>query len=169
MTGVETVPANRRRQILIGVGNPDRGDDGAGRMVVQALAGDLPEDIEVLQLSGEATDIVGQLQRADAAILIDACSSGAAAGTAQRFDVVDEPLPRELFAVSTHGVGVADAIELARALGDLPAVCLVYAIEGKRFDTGEPVSAPVAAAVPEVAAQVRIEFQQLTARERCDA
>jgi hydrogenase maturation protease len=100
---------------LIGVGNPDRGDDVAGRSVAQTLAGELPGDIEVLQLSGEATELVSQLQGAQAVILVDASSSGAPAGTVQRFDVVAEPLPRELFAVSTHGVGVADAIELARA------------------------------------------------------
>ena len=169
MTGVETVPTKRRRQILIGLGNPDRGDDGAGRRVAQAFAGELSEDIEVLQLSGEATELVSQLQGVEVAILVDACSSGAPAGTVQRFDVNDQSLPRELFAVSTHGVGVADAIELARALGDLPAVCVVYAIEGKCFDPGEPVSAPVAAAVPKVAALVQCEFEEWAARERCDA
>ena len=169
MTGVETVPANRRCWLLIGVGNPDRGDDAVGRRVAQALAGELSEDIEVLQLSGEASEVVSQLQGAEAAILVDASSSGAPAGSVQRFDAVAEPLPGELFAVSTHGVGVADAIELARALGDLPAVCVVYAIEGKCFDPGEPVSAPVAAAVPKVAALVQCEFEEWAARERCDA
>jgi hydrogenase maturation protease len=154
---------------LIGIGNPDRGDDGAGRCVAQALAGKLSEGIELLQLPGEATEIVCQLQGAEAVILVDASSSGALAGTVQRFDVVAEPLPRELFAVSTHGVGVADAIELARVLGDLPAVCIVYAIEAKHFDAGEPLSAPVVAAVSEVAARVRAEFERIAARERCDA
>ncbi len=158
-----------KRHLLIGVGNPDRGDDGAGRRVAQALAGELPEDIEILQLSGEATEIVSQLQGAEAAILVDASSSGATAGTVQRFDVVAEPLPRELFAVSTHGVGVADAIELARVLGDLPAVCIVYAIEAQRFDAGQPLSAAVAAAVPQVVQRVRAEVEKLAARERCDA
>lgn len=163
------MPASQRRQILIGVGNPDRGDDAAGRLVAQTVAGNLAGDIEILQLSGEATEVVSQLQGADVAILVDACSSGAPAGTAQRFDAVEEHLPREWFAVSTHGVGVADAIELARALGDLPAVCIVYAIVGKCFDAGEPVSSEVAAAVPKVAAQVRTEFEQLAAGEGCDA
>ena len=169
MTGVETVPANRRRQFFIGVGNPDRGDDAAGRAVAQTLAGELPGDIEVLQLSGEATELVSQLQGTEAVILADASSSGAPSGTVRRFDGVAGPLPRELFAVSTHGVGVAEAIELARALGDLPAVCIVYAIEAIRFGAGEPLSAPVAAAVSEVAVRVQAEFEQLAARERCDA
>jgi len=169
LTGVETVPANQRRRLLIGVGNPDRGDDAAGRLVAQALAGELPGGIEVLQRSGEATELVSQLQGAQAVILVDASSSGVAAGTVQRFDANAGPLPRELFAVSTHGVGVADAIELARVLEELPAVCIVYAIEAARFDAGEPLSVPVAAAVPEVAARVQREFEQLAARVRCDA
>lgn len=169
------MPANRprrflKRHILIGVGNPDRGDDGLGRQVAHALAGTLSREIGIVQSGGELTQVLSQLQGADAAILVDASCSGVAAGTVRRFDVVAKPLPRELFAVSTHGVGVADAIELARVLGDLPAVCIVYAIEAQQFDAGAPLSAPVAAALPQVVERVRAEFEQLrTSRARCHA
>ena len=164
------MPMNRPRTIVIGVGNPDRGDDGAGRQVAQALKGTLSREVAIVHSAGELTQVLSQLQTADAAILVDASSSGAAAGTVRRFDVVAKPLPRELFAVSTHGVGVADAIELARVLGDLPAICIVYAIEGQQFDAGSPLSAPVAAALPQVVERVRAELEQLrTSKARCYA
>jgi hydrogenase maturation protease len=52
-------------------------------------------------------------------------------------------------------VGLADAIELARALGRLPPRVTVYGIEGERFDTGAPLSDSVAGAIDEVVALAR--------------
>ena len=60
--------------------------------------------------------------------------------------------------MSTHGFGLAAAIELGRTLGQLPAHVVVYAIEGKSFDTGAALSGPVAAAVSVVAERIRSEI-----------
>jgi hydrogenase maturation protease len=146
---------------LIGVGNPDRGDDAAGRAVARRLVGALPKDVEIVEVDGEATSIMECFQNADAAIVVDACASGASAGTVQRFDAAAGPLPDHTFGVSTHGFGLASAIELARTLGDLPAYCVVYAIEGQSYEMGAPLSPPVAAAVDDLATRLRTEFAQL--------
>jgi hydrogenase maturation protease len=66
--------------------------------------------------------------------------------------------------VSTHVFGVAEAIELARALRQLPPVLVVYGVEGATFEMGAGLSAAVAAVVPQVVAQVRQEVLALTAR-----
>ena len=63
-----------------------------------------------------------------------------------RFDAVASALPTEVLS-STHAFGVAEAIELARALGRLPASLTVYAIEGDRFDVGQELSPEVEAAI----------------------
>ena len=55
-------------------------------------------------------------------------------------------------------LGVAEASELARALGRLPARTIVYGIEGSRFDTGSPLSPEVEAATQSVAAAIRREL-----------
>ena len=52
---------------------------------------------------------------------------------------------------STHAFGVADAVELARALDRLPERLDVYAIEGASFAAGAPLSPAVAAAIDELA------------------
>jgi hydrogenase maturation protease len=164
------VPGHQSQQVVIGVGNTDRGDDGAGPLVVRTLANQLPVGVKVAELDGEVTSVLGRLQGADVAILVDACRCGAPAGTVLRFDVAVDSLPREGFAVSTHGVDVANALELARALGDLPAVCIVYGIEGQDFDPGAPVSAPVATAVHDVARRILADFTNLRANSgRIDA
>lgn len=149
------------RQIVIGIGNPERGDDGAGRLVAARLAGALPENIEVAELDGEVTALLARLKGKSNAILVDACVSGAPAGTVQRFDAVADPLPGSLFGVSSHGLGLAEAVELARALGDLPPSCIVYAIEGVNFEPGEPVSQSVVAAVERLATHLRTELTPL--------
>jgi hydrogenase maturation protease len=148
----------RARCLVIGVGNPDRGDDGAGPAVARLLQGTLPAAVAVVAANGEATALVERLADADRAVLVDAAQSGAPAGTVRRFDAAAAPLPHGSGGVSSHGFGLAAAIELARALGQLPRRCVVYAIEGASFAAGAPLSPAVAAATAEVAGRIRTEL-----------
>jgi hydrogenase maturation protease len=145
------------RRIVIGIGNPDRGDDGAGRAVARLLRGNLPDDVVLVEHGGETTGLMARLDSMATAFLVDACASGAAAGTIRRFDVAATPLP-PAFGMSSHGLGLAEAVELARTLGQLPPCCIVYAIEGQSFAIGTPLSPPVALAVAEVAARLCTEI-----------
>jgi hydrogenase maturation protease len=155
------------RRIVIGIGNPDRGDDAAGRYVARLSRPMLPDNVVVVEHDGEATALVACLDGVDAAFLVDACSSGAPAGTVRRFDAAAARLPSVAFGLSTHGFGLAEAIELARVLGQLPPRCVVYAIEAARFEAGAALSPPVRAAAAEVARRLCIEIADLdnTARE----
>lgn len=146
--------AARQRAIVIGVGNPDRGDDAAGRWVARRLAPLLAGRVSVAEQDGEATMLVDALDGAAMAVVVDACASGAPAGTVTRFDVSEAPLPARASALSSHGLGLAEALELARVLGRLPSRCLVYSIEGHDFAPGAPLSPTVAAAVESVAAYI---------------
>jgi hydrogenase maturation protease len=79
-----------------------------------------------------------------------------------RLDAAAGPLPTELFAASTHHLGLADAVELARALGRLPERLVVVGIEGRSFDAGEGLSPDVEAAVGDAVATVRREVGPCT-------
>jgi hydrogenase maturation protease len=147
----------RPRRIVLGVGNLDRGDDAAGRLVARRLRGLLPADFEVAEHGGDAASVLAWLEGREAAIVVDACASGAPTGTVHRFDVAAAPLPHRRFGISTHGRGLYDAIELARALERLPPHCVVYAIEGDTFEIGAPVSPAVAAAVAGLAGRLCAE------------
>jgi hydrogenase maturation protease len=148
--------------MIFGVGNPDRGDDGAGRAVARQLS-ELPlQDVEVIEHEGEATTLVARMDGAACVFLIDACASGAPPGMVRRFDVSTAPVPEEVaLGLSTHGLGPATAVELARSLGQLPHRCIIYTIEGASFATGAPLSPQVAAAVSQVVGQVRAEIADL--------
>lgn len=147
------------RRLIVGIGNPDRGDDTVGCEVVRRLRGHTPEGVEVLHHSGEATRLLSLLQEADVAILVDAAVSGVAPGTVRRFDAGARALPSGLAEVSSHGFGLAQAIELARALDAMPRRCIVYAIEGRRFEPGVRVSPEVARAATEVAESILDELR----------
>jgi hydrogenase maturation protease len=149
--------ARTRRTIVVGIGNPERGDDGAGREVAERLRGKLPAHVELAECDGEAASLLALLEGADAAFLIDACLSHAEPGTVRRFDLARTSLPQAGFSVSTHGLGLAEAIELARALGQLPPVCVVYAIEVQSVEQGVGLSALVGLAVDVVSAKVQAE------------
>ena len=86
-------------------------------------------------------------------ILIDAIRSGAPPGTIHRFDATAHALPRDVFA-STHSFGLAEAIELARALNRLPRRLTVYGIEAGDFELGAPLTPAVAAAIDALVAEL---------------
>lgn len=140
------------RPLLIGVGNLHAGDDAAGRLVAQALHAD--GRFEVVEQTGHAADLVAALEGHSHVVIVDACHLSGQPGALHRFDVASAPLPRQLSETSSHGLGVAEGIELARALDVLPDRCTVYAIEGVRFGPGDPLSPEVRTAIANCAREI---------------
>jgi hydrogenase maturation protease len=140
--------------ILIGVGNAWRGDDGAGLAVARRVRELSPAGVEVREVEGDATALVEAWSGAEGVVVVDAAESGAPPGTVRRFDARTRPLPARSLRSSTHAFGVADAVELARALDRLPARLDVYAIEGASFTAGKRLSPAVERAVDELAASL---------------
>ena len=146
--------------LVIGIGNPDRGDDVVGLIAARRLTVRCPAGVRVVEHNGESTSLLDCLSRAESAYVVDACMTSGPPGTISRFDVAATALPHIAFGCSTHGNGLAQAIELARALGRLPCRCVVYAIEGRRFEIGAVLSPEVAAAAEEAANLIRDELRQ---------
>jgi hydrogenase maturation protease len=144
--------------LVIGVGNAYRRDDGAGVMVARGLrAAGLP-GVEIIERSGEGAALLESWREADLVILIDAVRSGAAPGTIHRLEIPGDTLPSGFFHYSTHAFSVAEAVELGRALGLLPASMVVFGIEGAEFGAGEGLSPAVREAVSEVARRITAEL-----------
>jgi hydrogenase maturation protease len=151
-------------RVLVGVGNAYRGDDGVGLAVTARLRGSVPDGVEIVTCEQEASRVIDALEGRKAAIVVDAGSSGAPAGTLHRFDAAEGPVPARAFRSSTHAFGVGEAIELARALGKLPPIVVVYGIEGAAFGAGEGLSDAVAAAVGPAAEAILAELETLGER-----
>ena len=148
--------------LLIGVGNPFRRDDGVASVIVRRLQNLLPPHVALLEQTGDGADLLEAWKGFHTVILVDAVQSGEAPGTIQRFDAGAEKLPVWFSHCSTHAFGVAEAIELARTMGDLPPRLIIYAIEGLDFSAGTDLSPEIAASVEEAAALVLHELRQLS-------
>jgi hydrogenase maturation protease len=144
---------------VIGVGNAIGGDDAAGLEAVRRLRPHVPADVELVEREGEPSGLLDAWEGAEEAIVVDAVRSGAPPGTVHRLDARRRPLPSRLLrSASTHALGVAEAVELGRALDRLPPRLLVYGIEGRAFEAGAGLAPAVERAVERVVEEVRADL-----------
>jgi hydrogenase maturation protease len=148
------------RILVVGVGNPDRGDDGAGLLAAGLLRGRLPAGVALLDCRGDPLGLLDLWEGCAAAVLIDA-AAGAQPGRLHRFDAQATSLPANLSPTSSHAFGLAETIALGRVLGRLPAHLVVHAIEASSFGHGAPLSPAVAAAASVAAGRVAAEVAAL--------
>ncbi len=151
--------------LVLGLGNPDRGDDGVGAVVAQDLPDRLPADIAIRTRSGDMLSLVDDWTEFDAVVCIDAAAPIDTPGRVHRIDLATHALPRDLALASSHAFGLADAIELARTLQLVLPHIVVYAVEGRCFDGGACLTPEVAAAAATVAEQVVAEVGRLRRHE----
>ena len=137
---------------IIGCGNPDRGDDAAGLLAARRLR---ELGIEAEEHPGEALGLLERFGGAESLVLIDAVLGYTQGGRVHVWDC-EGPTDATWMpgGASSHGLGVAEAIGLAKALGRLPGRVRVYGIEGRCFEPGASVSPQVLAAVERVARQI---------------
>ncbi len=139
--------------LVIGVGNRARRDDGAGPAVLDALAA---QDAAVarIEIAGDCARLIDLWEGQKNVHVIDATQGNGAPGTILRLDAIAAPVPRGTFLHTSHAFGVAEAVETARALGQLPETLRLWGIEGADFSYGDGLSDAVARAVPSVAAEI---------------
>lgn len=138
--------------LIVGLGNELRGDDAAGLSVVELLTA---AGVAAVRCDGEPIEVLELMRGREHVILIDA-AAGERPGRIWHIEAAERELPLELAdRSSTHLVGLAEAIGLARALGMLPARLEVIAIEGDRFRLGTKPSTAVEEAAAQVATAIR--------------
>ena len=126
--------------VVIGVGNPDRGDDGVGAAVIERLGGHVPAGVRLVLNRGDPLRLFDDWAGADAAIIVDAAAMRAAPGSVHRVDLCGELVPVGRLPGSSHGIGLAEAIELGRRFGSLPRRCVAYLVAAESFGLGRPLS-----------------------------
>lgn len=143
---------------MIGIGNRDRADDALGLVAIDRLRADPPPRVELETAQGDVLKVLDLFDRADTVIMIDAMRSGAPPGHVQRFDVSGAAVTAQLASfASTHAVNLAEAVELARALGKLSPRVIVYGVEAVDFTLGNGLSPTVEAAMDGLIESVKRE------------
>jgi hydrogenase maturation protease len=142
--------AASRRVRVIACGNPQAGDDALGLLAAEAVRRRVPDDVEVIE-AGPATRVLELLDDTEVAIVVDAIRApdgDREPGTLVRAEGGGDGLPAELRgSLSSHGLGLAEAIGLAAALGHAPRV-IFHGVEAAGVEMGSPVSDAVTAAMP---------------------
>lgn len=146
--------------LVIGLGNPLRGDDSVGRIVAAQVKRRNQPFLRVAESSGEGTDLMELWAGAGTVIVVDAVASGGEAGMVLRFDASRQALPVQFNIGSTHAFSLGEAVELARALNQLPQRLIVFGIEGKQFDVGSKLSTEVKRIIPDVVERLLKEARQ---------
>jgi hydrogenase maturation protease len=153
--------------VVIGIGQPLRGDDQAGLEAVKTWqeiysTQDLPFAVRVELAESPGLELLDLLKGAQAAILVDAVQSGSIPGT---LHVLAD---RELVAFTTgaasaHGWGVIETLKLGRLVNpeDLPGSILLIGIEAAQFEPGREVSPEVQNAMLEAAALINFHIELL--------
>ena len=130
-----------RRNIIIGIGNEFRGDDGVGIYVASKLRQCNIAGYEIIEYISDGSGMVELWKNSEKVIVIDAALSGSKYGTIFRYEVGQDTIPAKLFkACSSHAIGLFEAIEISRKLNSLPKKMIVYGIEGKSFEMGTEIS-----------------------------
>ena len=125
--------------LVFGIGNPSRGDDALGPMMIQRLAreqtaGRLP-GVDLLtdfQLQPEhALDLRGRAR----VLFVDACLSGAEPYRLRTVRAYDAPTPSNI-PISTHSTGPEGLLLIYRQLYGEPPPATLLAVRGDHFALG---------------------------------
>jgi hydrogenase maturation protease len=155
--------------LVIGIGQPLGGDDAVGLAVAERLR---TEGIQTRTVT-DGAELATALAGAERAVIIDAVAGGGPAGSVLHLQGDELCGLAGAVPVSSHGLSVADAVALARALGGASEAHLIgVAIEPRDVRQSPPraweatspgagasLSAEVAAAVETAAARVRALLQ----------
>src|SRR5690349_21144376 len=119
--------------VVLGVGTRFRRDDAVGLEVAERLRLRALPGVRVEATEADGSRYLDLWEGCPVAIVVDATRSGAAPGTVRRWATKDGILPESIATTSTHGVSVAHACGLGRALGRLPSELVLFGIEGMDF------------------------------------
>jgi hydrogenase maturation protease len=135
---------------IVGCGNPEAGDDAAGLVAVDRARPLVPSDVEVVT-APTALHVLDLLEDADSVLLVDAIRTTGCTrdpGVIVRAESGLDGLPATLrSSLSSHGLGLAEAVGLAAALGPMPRVVFL-GVEVGDVRAGRGLSPAVDAALP---------------------
>jgi len=135
---------------VIGCGNPEAGDDAVGLLATSLARRRLPPEIDVVQ-AGVSVRVLDLLEDVDAAVIADAVRAPGgdrAPGTIVRAVGDRDGLSAKVRgSLSSHGLGLAEAVGLAAVMGPLPRVTFL-GVEVGDLTAGHGLSPAVAVALP---------------------
>lgn len=132
--------------LIIGYGNPLRGDDGLGRRAAESLRELALPGVTILAVHQLAPELAEDISRAELVVFIDA-REGGLPGEWSAEPVAPGPECAQAF---THEVSPASLIGAARLLYGRAPEGVLFSMTGESFDYREGLSKTVLTALPEM-------------------
>lgn len=151
--------------LVLGLGNRLLGDDAAGPLVVEALAGaSTPAGIRVCWRDGGTLglSLLPEIEAADALLVVDAARFGAPPGTVRRFEGAEMDAQLGGRKRSAHELALADLLGAAALVGRLSPQRALVAVEPASTAVGLDLSPDVARAFPRLCDEVRSALAEWT-------
>jgi hydrogenase maturation protease len=140
--------------LVLGLGNRFRRDDAVGLVLADALRVGKLRGARVETAEDGGPLLWERWAPKDRVLLLDAAEDGETPGTLRVYDLMGSPPAVERARASSHGLGLVEAVALARALGRMPRSLALLTVTGADFLMGEGLSADVRRAVPAAEAAV---------------
>lgn len=131
------------KTLYIGIGNRFRRDDGAALVLADRMRALTFPGLTVIEATDDVIRLVDLWGPYDNVIIADAVVTGEEPGTLHRRCPLECPLPRHWFRVSSHQLGVVEAIEMGRAMNRLPPRMSFIGIEASDFGEGQGLTPEV--------------------------
>lgn len=152
--------------LVLGVGNPLRGDDGVGGRVVTELrdrraagTADLPADVELVEAGAPGPELLPWLAGAAGAVIVDATVAGGTPGTVMVWRDGEAAGPR----ARAGEASVDDLLATARLVRSLPRAVSLVGVEAGSLEPSLALSPDVEAALPAAVAATLAEIGRLRA------
>jgi len=149
------------RTLILGLGNPILSDDAAGlqaaRQLYELIGG---EDVDLVEAAVAGMQTVQLLSGYDRAVVIDVVQDETRVGEVWRLDSDDLETGSS---TSSHGIGLGQALRLARLMGLLvPEQVLIYAIAAADTCTfGESLTPQLGQALPAIVRRIAADLARL--------
>lgn len=158
---------------VLGIGSPF-GDDQLAWKVLDLLQQNphlqkyIPQPIFIEKLDRPGLHLLNLIQETRTVFLIDAVKTNTVPGTMHRLKNQEiESFNSQL--LSSHGIGVGEALRLGRALNNLPQDIILYGIEISSQPSGFNISPKINRSIVQLAEQLANELNDLLILYRNDA
>lgn len=141
---------------VIAMGSP-HGDDQVAWRLAERLQLRKHANVTVIKL-GDPLRLYDHLEECERLVIVDACSGGGMPGTVTRLEWPDEHILVR-HSHSSHGFGLANALQLAEKLNRLPRKVVLFGVEVANVLPNDSPSEAVESAFHELERKVLREIQ----------
>jgi len=148
--------------LILGLGNPLRGDDGIGPAVIEALRQlELPPEVELMDGGTAGLALLTAISGRQHLLVVDAAEMDRPPGAVVVFRPEAVSLEKVEFALSPHQLGLAEVLEVAGRLELSPQTVKIFAVQPDRLDWGQGLSPAVRKSLSQVVSAIWEELDDL--------